>query len=393
MEGPKYRTANQPNFKEVQNVNYIITGRNFTSNLLHDLDGILGIKVLTEDKLRESDISFNKDDKLYVPSQSSLEFVIERTHCPKRLRTIELLSDKYQCRSMMKPLFPEFYFETKKLSEIKEEMFIKGRKYIIKPSKGFFGMGVKIIDNPADIYGQVDEIQRELDFNSQFFSESVFSREDMIIEQFIEGDEYAVDMFYSEKGEPVIVSITYHPMPLKKEYHHVLYYTNNHIFQQLYPQIESFFTRLNSILNIHSFPIHAEFKLERGDLLLPIELNPLRYGGFGLADLSYYAYGQCPYFSFFHDQKYNWKAIWNEHRQKKYYAWVLAYNGTGMDMEKIDILNAHAKLQAFMGDKPPLYYQELDYRNNPVFAIVYLAEEKEHLLTRWLDVEFQDFFL
>jgi len=374
-------------------VNYIITGRNFPSKLLHDLDGIFGIKVLTEEKLRESDISFNKDDKLYVPSQSSLELVMERTHCPKRLRAIELLSDKYQCRSMMKPLFPDFYFDIKKLSEIKEEMFVRDRKYIIKPSKCFFGIGVKIVEKLADIPRLVDEIQQELDLNSQIFSESVFSREDMIIEQFVEGDEYAVDMFYSEKGEPVIVSLTYHPMSLKKEYHHVLYYSSHRIFQQLYPQIESFFTRLNSILNIHSFPIHAEFKLEGGKELLPIELNPLRYGGFGLADLSYYAYDQCPYFSFFQDQKYNWKKIWNDHRQNKYYAWVLAYNGTQVDTSKININNAHAKLLAFIGETPLLHYQALDYQNNPVFAIAYLAEEKEHLLTRWLDVEFHDFFL
>jgi len=374
-------------------VNYIVTGRNFTSKLLHYLEGIFGIKVLTEEKLRESDIYFNKDDKLYVPSQSSLELVMERTHCPKRLRAIELLSDKYQCRSIMAPLFPDFYFETKKLSEIKGDMFVHGRKYVIKPSKGFFGIGVKVVEKLADAHRLVDEIQQELDLNSQIFSESVFSREDMIIEPFVEGDEYAVDMFYSEKGEPVIVSLTYHPLPIRKEYHHVLYYSSHRIFQQLYPQIESFFTRLNSILNIHSFPIHAEFKLEGGKELLPIELNPLRYGGFGLADLSYYAYHQCPYFSFFQDQKYNWKTIWNDRRQNKYYAWVLAYNGTQVDTSKININNAHAKLRAFIGEKPPLHYQALDYRNNPVFAIAYLAEEKEQMLTRWLDVEFQDLFL
>ena len=135
------------------------------------------------------------------------------------------------------------------------------------------------------------------------FSESVFSKKQVIIEQFLEGDEYAVDMFYSEKGEPVITNITYHPLPKKAAYHHVLYYTSHQIFQQLYPQVESFFTRLNSILNLRTFPIHAEFKLEDGKALLPIELNPLRYGGFGLADLSYYAYDQCPYFSFFQDQQ------------------------------------------------------------------------------------------
>lgn len=373
-------------------MNYIITGRNFTSPMLHELDGLFGIKVLTEEKLRESDIFFNQDDKLYVPSQSSLELVMERIRCPQRLRAIELLSDKYQCRSIMKPLFPDFHFEASILSEMKEDMFVRGRKYIIKPSKGFFGVGVKTVEKPTDIHRFKDEIQQELDLNRQIFSERVFSNE-LIIEPFIEGDEYAVDMFYSEKGEPVIANITYHPLPRKKEYHHVLYYTSHRIFQQLYPQVESFFTRLNSILNLHSFPIHAEFKLERGKELLPVELNPLRYGGFGLTDLSYYAFGQCPYFCFFQDQKYHWKSLWNEHRQNKYYAWVLAYNGTEVDMERVNINHAHTKLRAFIGDKPLLHYQALDYRNNPVFAIAYLAEEKEHRLTRWLDVDFNDFFL
>lgn len=374
-------------------MNYIITGRNFISNLLHELDGLFDIKLLTEDELRVSDISFGRDDKLYISSQSSLDLVMERTRCPERLRAIEILSDKYQCRSVMKPLFPDFYFETKKLSEIKKDMFIRNRKYIIKPSKGFFGIGVKVVDEQPAIHRLVDEIRQEIDLYGRVFSENVFSREDMIIERFIEGDEYGVDMFYSETGDPVIVSLTYHPMPAKERYHHVLYYIGHRMFEQLYPQIESFFIRLNSILNIWALPIHAEFRLAGDKTLLPIELNPLRYGGFGFADLSYYAYDQCPYFSFFLDHKYDWKKIWNNRRRNKYYAWVLAYNGARVDTSEINIDNVHAKLCAFIGDKPLLHYQELDYRNNPVFAVAYLAEEEEHRLTRWLDVEFQDFFL
>ena len=106
-----------------------------------------------------------------------------------------------------------------------------------------------------------------------------------------------------------------------------------------------------------------------------------------------YVYDQCPYFSFFQAQRYNWKTIWNNYRQNKYYAWVLAYKGTEVAVDRIDISNIHAKLRAFIGNKPLLHYQGLDYRNNPVFAIAYLAEEPEHQLTRWLEVEFQDFFL
>nr|VFJ87631.1 MAG: hypothetical protein BECKLFY1418B_GA0070995_100753 [Candidatus Kentron sp. LFY] len=38
-------------------------------------------------------------------------------------------------------------------------------------------------------------------------------------------------------------------------------------------------------------------------------------------------------------------------------------------------------------------YHGIDYRNNPVFATAYLAEENEHESMKWLDVEFRDFFL
>src|SRR5262245_4671264 len=54
-----------------------------------------------------------------------------------------------------------------------------------------------------------------------------------------------------------------------------------------------FFTRLNDSLGARSFPIHAELKLD-GGRFMPIELNPMRYGGFGLADLTWHAFGFDP---------------------------------------------------------------------------------------------------
>ncbi|VFM95875.1 MAG: hypothetical protein BECKG1743D_GA0114223_111312 [Candidatus Kentron sp. G] len=124
-----------------------------------------------------------------------------------------------------------------------------------------------------------------------------------------------------------------------------------------------------------------------------MELNPLRYGGFGLTDLSYYAHGQCPYFSFFQDEPYDWDGIWADGRHgNKHYAWVLAYTGVGIDTEEIRIKDVHARFREFIGEQSLLEYQGLDYRENPVFAIAYLAEDREERLTKWLEVEFRDFF-
>nr|VFK24253.1 MAG: hypothetical protein BECKLPF1236B_GA0070989_13982 [Candidatus Kentron sp. LPFa] len=111
-------------------MNYIITGGNFTSHLLQELNGDFPIEILTEQELQESDISFHKEDKLFLPSQSSLDLVMERMDCPERLHAIEQLTDKYRCRSLMRSLFPDFEFRELELSDMQEEMFSPERKYV-----------------------------------------------------------------------------------------------------------------------------------------------------------------------------------------------------------------------------------------------------------------------
>jgi len=70
----------------------------------------------------------------------------------------------------------------------------------------------------------------------------------------------------------------------------------------------------------------------------------------------------------------------------------LAYKGVGIDTDHVRIKDVHARFRKFIGEESLLSYQGLDYQNNPAFAIAYLAEDREERLTRWLDVEFRDFF-
>ena len=82
-----------------------------------------------------------------------------------------------------------------------------------------------------------------------------------------------------------------HPMPSDPSYSNVVYWTSEELFHQWKKSIEMFFTQLNDqFLHVKRFPLHAEFRIQ-GDKLIPIEINPLRFGGFCLADLPYYAFG------------------------------------------------------------------------------------------------------
>jgi len=54
----------------------------------------------------------------------------------------------------------------------------------------------------------------------------------------------------------------------------------------------------------------------------------------------------------------------------------LAYKGAGIDIDNVRIKDIHARFRKFIGEESVLGYQRLDYRNNPVFAVAYLAEER-----------------
>ncbi|MCP4217182.1 MAG: ATP-grasp domain-containing protein, partial [bacterium] len=264
--------------------------------------------------------------------------------------------------------------------------FERGQRYIIKPLRGFFGTGVKEITRDTDLQKTVGEIRDELEKNAKFFTGSVLSKEEMIIEEFIDGEEYAVDMYYDSRGEPVILNITHHPKARFPEYDNVLYYTNQDIFNRLYDVATGFFKRLSPSPSITSFPIHGEFKLTSDNRFMPIELNPLRFGGFGMGDLPFYSFNINPVTAYFKDMHPNWDAVWDMHKDMNF-GWVMAYNPPGVCTGSPD----DREFKEFLGSSL-LKYIPIDYLENPVFAICYLKSKNMEDLNKLLTLDFREYF-
>ena len=364
---------------------YIVTGKGYTSDLLKQADA--SVNIIDENDFRDSNLIIRVGDKVYSPTESALDSILAKSTSSTFTGAVTKLKDKELFRNLMSSLYPDFFFQKTTIDELKNLELDRTRKYIVKPTKGFFGTAVKELDQNTNISEITEEIRIELAENTRYFSESVLSREELIIEQFIEGEEYAVDMYFDTKGKPVILNIYHHPIPHKNEYFHLLYYTNKEIFDRFFDRLNSIFLELNQHLKITNFPIHAEFKLEN-EQLVPIEMNPLRYGGYGLADLTYYAFGFNPFSAFFEDFKPDWEKIWQT-RSDYHYGWVLGYNGTDIDV------NTHTPnddaFQQYLGDI--LHYEEIDYKENPVFSIAYFKNNDHSFLKQLLNTEFNDFFI
>jgi hypothetical protein len=346
------------------------------------------IRVLAKRELRDNpDLRFKHGDKVCLTSETVLADVLARMDDLEQCYHVHSLKDKLACRQMLRGRYPDFYFKAIKLSNLPSVSLEAGKKYMVKPVRGYFGSGVRLV-KPGDDLGQVaEEIRKELRRNIEYFSTSVLSVEDIIIEEYLEGEEYAVDMFYSRTGRPVIVNLCHHPIPDKREYLDVIYYTGAEIFDKFYDKILDFFTELNQTLGVKSLPIHGEFKYHQGQLI-PVELNPIRYGSDGFHDLVYHAFGLNPFVCFAHDYQPDWLSLWRG-KEDKFYAFYFGYNGAGLDIASYrpDLSKFYGLFSKILSDFP------LDYRNYLGFRVVFLEETSVERVLDLAKIEFKDYFI
>jgi len=367
---------------------WIITADDIQSGILGADGADPHMRVMSaRDLASNSRVRFRRDDKVCVTSELALDPVLTRMDDADRRAIVTRLKDKLACREMLRAIYPDFYVEPVALRDLPFRAIDPARRYVVKPVKGYFGSGARVIEAGADLAAVAEDITREMGRNVGIFSDAVLSRDAFMIEEYIEGEEYAVDMFYTDSGAPVITTIYHHPLPAKRDYLHMMYYTSAAIFAELYGPVVDFFTRLNATLGARTLPIHAEFKYHQGRLV-PIELNPLRFGGAGLCELAYHAFGVDPYRAFADDRAPDWPALWRE-RGDKVYAYYLGYNGTGVDVaqHRPDAGAFYSLFSRVLSDAI------LDYRAQPAFAVVYIEEESVARIHNLLRVEFAEYFV
>lgn len=364
---------------------YIVTPNQDENGLVEMIPKVDGMQFFTEDELAQSDVQFSQDDKVCVLSETSLNLVKSRLKDVAQMKALELLKDKFECRKILKEIYPDYFFQQVNLKEISTAKV--DRRCVIKPQKGFFGTAVLEIDAQSDMQQIQQQMHDEVSKNTKLFSEDVITTQSFIIEQFIEGEEYAVDMFYDENGEPVIVNLYHHPMPKHSEYLQMLYYTSKEVFDDIYEKSITFFTALNKKLEVKNMALHAEFRLKE-NAYLPIEINPMRYGGMALGTMVYHCLGVNPYATFANSSTIDWSAIWASPEHKDaVYAYMIAYNG-----KTVDVTLRKPNIDKFTAEFTKVLKSNIyPYQNQLTFGTFVLKETKEHL-NHILQLDFDDYF-
>ncbi|MEI6071284.1 MAG: ATP-grasp domain-containing protein [Verrucomicrobiae bacterium] len=354
-------------------------------NLLRDRPSI---RVVTKDELQGNPgLRIKKGDKVIIATETVLDEALNRLDDDEKKEMVSRLKNKVTCRQMLTSIFPDFFFREIPVRDLPRIELDPDEKYFVKPIKGYWGSAAFPLDAQTDRVGLMHEIEAQLAKRTNLFSEQVVSKDRLIVEEFLEGEEYAVDMFFNESGQPVITNVCHHPLPKKRDYLHVVYYTSHEVYRNLYPKFIEFFQALNQSLQARSIPIHGEFKLHKGKLT-PIELNPLRFGSDGFADLSFHAFGFNPFLYFAENRAPDWEALWKG-REEKIFAFYLGYNGSDLDTGhyRPDFHNFRRLFSHILSDTA------MNYQDTLAFAVMYIEEDSLERIHELLGVEFNEYFV
>ncbi|MFM2480314.1 ATP-grasp domain-containing protein [Celerinatantimonas sp. YJH-8] len=306
---------------------------------------------------------------IYTISENSIGWIAEHLTATSLPQQIERFKNKVKFRSLLQPMYPDFYFKAITLAEL-EQLDIEAlpMPFMIKPAVGFFSLGVHKVSKAADWNAVKAAIQAESSQSQQLYPAEVVNESIWIIEQCIEGEEFAIDAYFDANGEAVIVGMFQHLFASDSDVSDRVYVTSKAIIERYRQPFTEFLNQINAFTQVRNFPMHVELRRSEQWGLMPIEVNPMRFGGWcTTADVTHLAYGFNPYLYYFSQQRPDWESLLQD-KAGKLYSIIVLDNSTGIDGAAIAAFDYEKLLSRF---EHPLELRRIDHTQYPVFGFLF----------------------
>ncbi len=360
------------------------------TDIAKELDLYSGTKVISEERAIE--MAQESDNFImYTTSENSIGWISNHLAFSNLPGKIELFKDKLKFRELTKSIFPNFYFKSVRIEDLKKIQFSElPIPLIIKPAVGFMSMGVYKVSNFEEWTNTIDSIITEIDQIKDLYPVEVLDTSSFIIEQCINGDEFAVDAYYNSVGEPVILNILNHTFSSDTDVSDRVYISSKKIIESNLKEFTEFAEKIGNLAEVKNFPVHIELRRDNDGTLLPIEVNPMRFGGWcTTADLSFLAYEFNPYLYYYSQKKPNWSELLKG-KEGKLFCIIVLDNSTGIAIDEITSFNYEKLLSKF---EKPIELRKIDFQKYPVFGFLFTETREDNFieLKNILDSDLNEF--
>lgn len=314
--------------------------------------------------------------RVLANSENALEHAL-RCGCNEDLaRQINICKDKALFRETVASIHPNYAF-MRTTPETMADLDISKMAcpFIAKPARGFFSLGVHVVNDHSEWPDVVQRIKDEREAMNAEYPEEVVNAGEFIIEAGIEGEEYAIDVYYENDGTPVITNILHHHFVSADDISDRLYYTSTKIIRDWLGPFQEYVTKVGKACQFRNFATHLEVRVDNDGSINSIEANPLRFAGWCVADITHHAWDFNPYEYYFNGKRPDWDALM-EGRDDMVCVMVIADVPSDMDRETIASFNYDGFNGMFDN---MLELRKIDYTEYPVFAFAFAQMDEAGL--------------
>ncbi|MEE4255978.1 MAG: ATP-grasp domain-containing protein [Bacteroidales bacterium] len=323
-------------------------------------------------------------ERIHTISENSISWIESQDGNERLKEKIRLFKDKCAFRDLTADLYPGLFYRKVGVDQLRNlDIAEIPFPHILKPNVGFFSMGVHKLNHRDKWEPTCLKIQAEIDHIRSIYPKAVLDTAEFIIEEVIHGEEYAIDAYYGAQGEPVLVGVMHHLFGGENDVSDRVYLTSSGIINRHKEIFMDFLEKIGQRAGLKNFSLHAEVRIDEQGRLVPIEINPLRFGAWCTsADLMHYAFGINPYHLYINNIIPDWDHI-RENTSEDLFGIIILDNSTGIPGNRIRSFNYKKAVGMF---SKVLELRPVDYRKYPIFGILFIQtgadklDEIQHIL-------------
>ncbi len=310
----------------------------------------------------------NTEAVIYTNSENALDWIYRNLPKSELTETIKKVKDKVAFRESLNSHHPDYYFKGFTLSELHEvDPTVLPFPVILKPSIGFFSLGVQSIEDSDHWNASLSAFDKTLKTSEGLYPKGVLDNSSFIVEEILRGDEFAIDCYFDEQGQVIVLNIMKHLFASESDVNDRVYFTSGNLMNEYLKPIQDYLSLLGNVFKFKNFPAHIEIRINESGEIAPIEINPLRFGGWcSTPDLAQYAWDMNIYECLVNKTWPDWPKK-TQLNPGKVFALVVLNNSTGVEGLKIKSFDYEALLQQV---RNPLELRRTNFKAYPVFGFL-----------------------
>ncbi|MEE4330412.1 MAG: ATP-grasp domain-containing protein [Wenzhouxiangella sp.] len=314
--------------------------------------------------------------RLYTNSENALGWVRDYLAGSDLPAQVDMLKDKVRFRELLADLDPAYRFQEVRLDDLDvvDPTTFAG-PFVAKPAVGFFSLGVQVVEEAADWPTAAERLRSAGERFRGLYPDAVLELDRFVLEQVIDGDEFAVDAFYDDEGAVTIVNVLEHPFAHGADVSDRVYRVRPAVIERTHDLFVHHLKELGRRAGLRDVPIHVEFRIADDGTVRPIEANPMRFGGWCATDIASHGWGFCPYTAFLLDKRPDWSRLCEE-QSGWTTALVVADLPADLDRRRVTAIDYDAFTARFTR---PLELRRVEDPRHPVFAFLFVRVRDDEL--------------